>query len=125
MAKSPKPKPPETRKPLGTVAAKIRNHLATHHVKLFSTDVPWKQRILDVAPVNGRYGTTKALCSTTIDGDFALTLAIDGTGANVANALTLELDGRTANALHYARNRDVSCDAMRAGLNPGSRRRKR
>ena len=107
MAKSPKPKPPETRKPLGPVAAKIRNYLATHHVKLFSTDVPWKQRILDVAAVNGRHGTTKAVCSTTIDGDFALTLAIDGTGANVANALTLESDARTANALHYARDGDV------------------
>ena len=107
MAKSSKPKPPETRKPLGPVATKIRNYLATHHVKLFSTDVPWKQRILDAAAVNGRHGTTKAVCSTTIDGDFALTLAIDGTGANVANALTLELDARTANALHYARDGDV------------------
>lgn len=107
MAKSTKPKPPEARKPLGVVAKQVHNYLATHHVKLFSTDVLWKQRILDVEVVNGRPNATKAVCSTTIDGNFALTLAIGATGANLANALTLELDGRPANALHYARNGDA------------------
>ena len=87
---------------------------ATHHVKLFSTDTDWSQRIFDPSSLGKSDDGSIGVCGTTIDGDYAVTVATGGYEIGVAELGSLDLQDHVTrgNAFDLVRKgcRDVLLD---------------